>query len=145
MLQTLFVKLIDKVELLRGLEERALVSYIVTAARHTAISQLRKLKRAEAVSLDEDTWLENELSRLNDPVEEAILRGEAIGALGVIWSDLDRRTRYILEARYFMGMSFEEIAEDIGVQPDSARMVLFRARNTAKDLLREKTAITSLL
>lgn len=144
-LQTLLVKLIDKVELLRGLEEKPLVGYLATAARHTAISQLRKLKQTAGPSLDTDLWLNEVLALHGDPVEEAILRRESVSALGAIWSDLDRRTRYILEARYFMGLSFDEIAEDIGVQPDSARMALSRARNNAKDLLREKSVITSLL
>lgn len=140
-LQSTIEKLIDKISLLRGLETRQQVNYIITAARHAAINELRRLKRYPSFSFaDIGAYFEQEDTTAD--VETIVHRHESVDELERVWPSLDERTRYLLEARYFLELSYEEIAAEIGVKPDSARMLLTRARNRVKKLLTGQTAET---
>lgn len=58
-----------------------------------------------------------------------------LSQLSVIWDKLDYRHQYILEARYILEKSLEEIAEDLEIKPESVRMALTRARRKAYSLI----------
>lgn len=52
-----------------------------------------------------------------------------------------KNTAINLEARYILNKSFEEIAADINIQPDSVRAALSRARKKARKLILEEKAL----
>ena len=66
---------------------------------------------------------------------------EDVEALHRAWKRLDPRSQYLLEARYILNKSFEEIAADINIQPDSVRAALSRARKKARKLILEEKAL----
>ena len=55
-----------------------------------------------------------------------------------IWTQLDERTRYLLEGYYILNLPAAEMARELNIKPDSLRMSLTRARKTAYQLLQEK-------
>lgn len=135
-LQATLVKLIDKLPLLRTLDERSLVNYIITAAKNTARSLLRRAPREKLPSVDDEQFADGKLSD-GVSVEDPVLRAESVKRLADIWPLLDERSRYLLEAKYILEMESQEIAAQLGIKPDSVRMELSRARKRAQKLLAE--------
>ena len=131
-LQTTLVRLIDKLDRLRSMDRDRLVNYIIVACRNTAINVVKK-KIAE-FPIDES--IDAPLS--DDPMElylEKIEAEEDLQRLYRVWSKLDERTRYLLEARYVLNCSFDEIATTLEIKPTSVRMALTRARRIAKKMM----------
>lgn len=129
--QTTLMKLIEKIPLLRTLEERQLVNYIITAAKNNARSFLRKAAREDSIGLDDDIWVTDDC----ESTESTVFRAENIRLLLDIWPELDERSKFLLEAKYILGMKSKEIATELNIQPDSVRMELSRARKKARKLM----------
>lgn len=134
-LQTALVKLIEKTAVLRALEERQRVSYLITTVKNTAISALRVQARAIVSSLDDEVWAAAKESGADNNVEELVFRRNAVAQLESIWPMLDEKSRFLLESRYFGCLSDAEIASRLGIKPNSVRMELSRARKKAKQFL----------
>lgn len=133
--QTTLEKLIDHIDTLRAMEPRRLVSYIVTAARHNAISHLRRAEKDAAPSVDDDSWFDGKDLSGGLSAEEAVLKQEQARSLSESWSQLGEKPRYLLEARYILGMSTQEIADSLHLQADTVKVQLSRARKQARSLL----------
>lgn len=54
--------------------------------------------------------------------------------LRIIWPKLDERSKYLLESRYLLEKSNQEMAQYLGIKPESIRMALTRARKNAVQL-----------
>ena len=63
-----------------------------------------------------------------DDAEEMIFRQERVERLHAIWPRLSVQTQQLLEEKYILEYSNEEIAKEFGVKPASVRMMLTRAR-----------------
>ena len=64
---------------------------------------------------------------------------EDLEELAHIWTQLDERTRYLLEGHYILNLPAAEMARELNVKPASLRMALTRARKTAYQLLQDKS------
>lgn len=133
-MQTVLLKLIDRIPLLRSLDKRHLIDYICAAARNTAYN----FARAHKNEILEDYDLENEPSSIN--IEGDIIFKEDITLLAKVWDDLDEKTQYLLYARYILQKSSKEIAEELELSPSNARMAIVRAKRKVKKIMdnREK-------
>jgi len=134
-LQDTLVKLIDKIELLKQLPEKKRINYVISASKNTAYTYVKKKMNRDLLSIEE---LDDEGKTVHfalDNVEENIILQDDLKQLSRIWSDLDERTRYLLEARYILEKSAIEIAVDLGIKPSSVRMALTRARQVAYRLI----------
>ena len=67
--------------------------------------------------------------------EPQIIKIMDLEALSNIWPDLDPRSQYVLEARYLLEKSTDEIASELNIKPDSVRMAISRARKKAYMLM----------
>ena len=143
-LQTSLVKLIEKVKLLRSMDERPRVNYLITTVKHTSISEVQKLRPGRFSSIDDEDWLEGHQLHTEDSVEESVFRRDNVSRMEAIWPLLDGKTQYLLRARYFLGMSPEEISKELNIKPDSVRMEMSRARKKVRDLLAEHFGMVSL-
>ena len=137
LLQSTIVSLIDNLETIRRLPERKLVNYIVSTAKNKAISQLRQNNRNHEFHF-EDT------PNLPDPTEDNIpelfvLRQETFGALATVWEQLDERSQYLLRGRYILGKSYDELSRELGIQPQSVRMAVTRAKRIARSYFKSKS------
>ena len=56
-----------------------------------------------------------------------------------IWTQLDERTRYLLEGYYILDLPAAEMARELNIKPASLRMALTRARKTAYQLLQDSS------
>ena len=132
LLQSVVEKLIEKLSLLRGMEQNKLVNYIISTAKNTAYNSLRGKEQ-------EILWEDQE--ELADPApmpEEHILAQEDLYRLARVWLDLDKKTQYLLSAKYILKKSGKEIASDLNMPPDNVRMALVRARRKARQAMEQK-------
>ena len=129
------IKLINKLQLLKTLDKRALVSYIVISVRNTAIDYLRKESRTVY-----ENYEDTAASAHTDfqETENAVLSKIEIEEFYRVWPELDEKTRSILECKYFLDMSDSEIAELLEIKQESVRMSLTRARRAAFKKLNEQ-------
>ena len=72
-LQISLVKLIEKIPLLRRLDQKRLVHYICRAARNNAISFCQKERKHDILSINDETWLEGQFLAGNEPDVEALM------------------------------------------------------------------------
>ena len=70
--------------------------------------------------------------------EEHILAQEDLYRLARVWLDLDKKTQYLLSAKYILKKSGKEIASDLNMPPDNVRMALVRARRKARQAMEQK-------
>ena len=129
LLQSVVEKLIEKLPLLRGMEQSRLVNYIISTAKNTAYNSLRGKEQ-------EILWGDQE--GLADPApmpEDHILAQEDLYRLARVWLDLDKKTQYLLNAKYVLKKSGKEIASDLNMPPDNVRMALVRAKRKARQAM----------
>lgn len=131
LIQDVLVKLIDKVDLLRTFEPRRLAAYIVAACKNHARNYIRVLKRDTVASFDE---LPQEPAD-SFSLEDLVIKSMQIEKLRDGWSSLPEDYQEVLERRYILFQTDEEIAEAIGGKPASVRMKLTRARKAALALI----------
>ncbi len=126
LLQSVIEKLIEKLSLLREMDQSKLVNYIISTAKNTAYNSFRR-KDLEIL------WGDQE--ELTDPApipEEQIIAQEDMYRLASVWVGLDEKTQYLLSAKYILKKSGKEIASDLNMPPDNIRMALVRARRKAR-------------
>ena len=138
-MQECLVKLIDKIDVLQKLSESKRRNYIITTAKNTAITHLRREAVKQGISYDD--WAESLIGTgPEDDPEALILHQAEIEALQFIWEKLDDRTQFLLSGRYILEQSFEEMAKELGVSAGSVRMLVTRAKRSAKELIEKSEA-----
>ena len=133
-MQATLVKLIDKISELRKKEEAKLVSYMVVAARNNTYNFLRAQKKSAQVSFEEYSGQENSASA-DRQIESGMIAKEEIEEMVRRWSQLDERSKHLLEGKYILGKSDEALAEELSINPASVRMALTRARQNAYQII----------
>lgn len=127
------VKLVDKAELLQELDKSKLLPYVVTTVKHMSLHALQHETHFQMLSFD---MLEEYLTTPgNDSPDEKILREQRNAHLQEILGTLPVEDRLLLEEKYILMWADAEIAKVLGIQPDSVRMRITRAkRRIAKSL-----------
>ena len=131
LIQEVLIKLIDKIALLRSLDKKRLTSYVVIACKNQARNYIRSLHSRDIVSFDD---LPSEPCSDALP-EDLVINKMVLEKLRSRWGGLSANMQEVLERRYILMESFEEIAEAMGSKPASVRMQLSRARKAALELL----------
>ncbi len=137
-MQDSLVRLIDKIDVLRKLNQRRRINYLITTVRNQAKNYHRSRDRRNSVSLDDE---EKALySKVADDVdvEEQVFRKDQMTRLKEIWPELSEETQQLFERKYILKQSDAEIAEAFGIKSGSDRMKLTRARKEALLLLDER-------
>ena len=130
LLQSVVEKLIEKLSLLRGMEQNKLVNYIISTAKNTAYNSLRGKDRGIL-------WEEQEA--LADPAPtDQIIAQEDLYRLAHVWGNLDERTQYLLSAKYILKKSGKEIAGNLNMPSDNVRTALVRARRKARQAMEQR-------
>lgn len=135
-LQITLEKLIDKISLLKKLDQRRLINYIISACKNNAYN-MQYGKSKENVSCFADYHIIG--GERNDlrSIEAYLIKEDCFKRLTEIWFKLDARSQYLLEARYILDKSTKEIGEELHIKPDSVRMALSRARKSVYNLLKK--------
>ncbi len=129
--QECVLKLIEKVPLLRSFNRYMLASYIAATVRNASINELRK---AEPLPLQEPEFNghSHDQNVENDIIHVLIQREK----VSLMWENLSQEDRILLEGRYLLGYSDEEISEILKCKPSSVRMKMTRARRNAVGTLK---------
>lgn len=131
------LKLIDRIELLRGCNPPSQCSYLLTCVRNEAISQLRKDSKLYPGDAEEAL---RTLPDGDEAVDAKLLYRERVQALVKALQRLPERDCLALRMKYYENMSDAEIGAILGVKPDTVRSLIGRARKRAFELLREEEA-----
>lgn len=136
LIQDCLVQLIKNVSTLRTLDSCALISYVVTTVRNTAINFGKHLEvQSRHVYL---TDFEDE-----DPADSAILpedlllSNEFSDAFTKVFATLSEEDQLLLRGKYVLNLQDAELADIFDCAPNSIRMKLTRARRRAVKRLLE--------
>lgn len=126
------VKLVEKIDLLCGLEERQRITYAITTVRHMAYRYLRREKLLQMTSFDN---LEAFLSVPSESTDDIILKEQRSAKLRELLKPLPTEELLLLEEKYLLEWSDAEIAKALGIQSASVRMRLTRAKRRVAEAL----------
>ena len=110
LVQACLLKLIEKVDTLRGKNRNVLCSYIVYTIKNTAINHLKHQSIVNAHT--------NQLYK--------------------VWDQLSDEDRNLLEGKYILDQTDNQLATQFHCKPSSIRMKLTRARRKALQLIADK-------
>lgn len=131
-------KLIKKISDIRAFPRCILASYIVSTIRNTAINHLKRQSRihGKVCSLEEDAYFELEAPA--PPPDDLLTLAESLAEL---WSGLSDEDRILLEGKYILDATDEELASQLTCKVSSIRMKLTRARRRAFVRLSERKEV----
>jgi RNA polymerase sigma-70 factor (ECF subfamily) len=101
-------------------------TWVFSIANHHCIDRLRK-RRATYISIDDNPVLENLQEETPQPEHQALEKEQSVELQGLI-NLLQAEYRTPLVLRYWEEMSYEEIAEAMGVTVAAVKSRLFRGR-----------------
>jgi len=133
LIQSALEKLIDKIPLLKTMEEPQCVHYIVKTCSNLSYSYLRKKKRV--IYMDHEA-LDGYDSETDSP-ELWLLTQDRQKNISAAWESLDEKAKELLTWKYMLKKSDAEIADELCIQPSSVRMTLTRARKKFKRKIEE--------
>ena len=136
-MQSTLINLINKISLLRSLTRDKLVNYIITASQNTAKNYLRDNGHPEELPYEDYLDFPDD-DNDRHTMELRLLKKEELDSLSRVWPKLDERTRHLLEGYYILGKSMRELGPELGIKPESVRMLLTRARQAAYQLLEKE-------
>lgn len=135
-MQDVLEKLIDKISLLRSRSRDQLVNYIISACKYTALNYIRDSRDVLQTPFDDFLHLFDS-DHDGHEIELRMIRDEELQALRRILPQMDERSQCLLKGYYFLDKSTSELGAELGIKPDSIRMLLTRARKKAFDLLQK--------
>ncbi len=130
--QDTLVRIVKYVAYLRKLDSCTLPFSVVILTRNTAIN-FAKHRSVVQKHISPSGWDPDEIPPGNDvsTVEDMVALSEMRNSLDTIWPKLSRNDRILLEGRYILDLSDEELAKFVNCKPSSVRMKLTRARRNA--------------
>lgn len=131
-----FIKLIEKISIIRTLESCRLAAYVVYTSRSVAINHIKhKIVQRKHAYYGGDTDLTEKMPDLESTIEERIIRQEEMKEMENAILRLPEKQKDLLYFKYILEMHDREIAEILKIDPDSVRQYLTRARREAKKLM----------
>lgn len=124
--QDTMLRLLRHAKKLEGMETDRVPGYIVFTARSAAIDLLRKRSRSPESPLDDETSYD-----IAAPILDRIILEEDLARLQHVWPSLTPEEQLLLEGKYIWRCADAELAETLGCQQSSIRMMLTRARRSA--------------
>lgn len=130
--QDTLVRIVKYVAYLRKLDSCTLPFSVVILTKNTAIN-FAKHRSVVRKHISPSGWDPDEIPPGNDvsTVEDMVALSEMRNSLDTIWPKLSRNDRILLEGRYILDLSDEELAKFVNCKPSSVRMKLTRARRNA--------------
>jgi RNA polymerase sigma factor (sigma-70 family) len=122
---------------LNGFEARSSFStWLYAVVRNTSVELMRKAARRNAVALNDDT-VDATLSASTNDRLTAISNQRTMAIVRAFFADLPTRQRELIELVDTEGYSAAEAARMIGIEPETARVHLLRARRTLRSKMLE--------
>lgn len=137
-LQNALIKLSDKVSLLRELDERRRINYIITTVRNLTKNHIRDKQKVNICSLDDEYLNLSEIISDGTTIEHSLILKEQLKDLSSVWNLLDETSQCLLEGKYILKKSDEDLGRSLGINPSSVRMMLTRSRRKALEMMKTK-------
>lgn len=138
LVQDVFIKMIERVDSVMEVEKKKLAAYLMSAVKFTAFNKYRKQKTVSKYMtfIDEEREDVELLRDENALPEELFIRKEAVSELESALEKIPEKYKNILEYKYILGLSDEEIGQKFGISEKSVRSCLTRARRKAYSVLK---------
>lgn len=127
-MQEVWIRLIEKVNLLQTMPRDRLVSYSISVARYTAFAFFRKKKRLELIPFEDCGLSWHSEQALDSRLDEVVIQKIEGEKLYFVWTHLKERDQALLNMKYILDYTNDEIAKVLDVKPGSIRMMLTRAK-----------------
>ncbi|MFO8007041.1 MAG: sigma-70 family RNA polymerase sigma factor [Candidatus Brocadiia bacterium] len=138
--QEVFLRAYDGLDSFRG--EARFTTWAYGIMLNTVRSFWRRTRRRVVVSLDQGSDAEegprHEVPAEGDGPERQTLRREKVQLVRAAIAELEDDLREIIVMRDIQGLTYEELAEAIGVPDGTVKSRLHRARGKLKDILQER-------
>lgn len=137
LVQDAVIRLMNNVTILKGLTENKARTYIALTIK-SAFLDIEKAKHGDnPVPLTDETL--EALADLGqfEQLDEA--DSSANMDVAILKKELSPRDWFVLEGKYILGYSQDEIGNIIGTSPDSVRMIICRVREKARRILHADT------
>ena len=134
--EAVMLRLIERIDLLRGCNRASLRSYLVACVRNEAIDRMRRAGRTQ--SLDEAEERLRQLPDESPRAEAGLIREAQIQAVVRALEALDDRERLALRMKYYDRMTDAAIAKLFGMSRSGIRKVIDRARQHVGARLRKE-------
>ena len=136
LLHDAMAKIMQHMTTISNFTDLQLLAYTSKTVETCTIDYCKKIIRDQKAAQEKEV-LEGDLVFSDDPTQK-LGETDIIVQLGGILARLPENDRNILLYKYFLNYSDTQIAEFIGVQPDSVRMALTRARRKVRKLWEKK-------
>ena len=119
-------RIIDKMDVFRELAPKQQIRYALTCVRNICYVSLQRRRVIPTVSFDgiEIDLFEDVSQRLEAVVEKKLINEY----IRNIWYSLKVDSRMLMEQKYILEWSDEELSEILGIKPQSVRMRITRAK-----------------
>lgn len=135
--QESLINLLKNIKKIMTLERCNLAAYVVCTVRNTSINHLKKERtKKKHIVFSPVEGSDAEISPAPS-VEELLLLKEELHILSSIMKQLSEEERILLDGRYLLGLSDEEVAEMIRCKPSSVRMKLTRVRRKVFAMMKQ--------
>lgn len=134
-------KIIEKMDIFRELKPLQRVQYALTTVKNLSYIFLKRSNHFTIVSFDN---IEFDIPA-DDGLSAEKVAEKNIFELHIkqIWKELPVEERMLLEQKYILQWKDEDLAESLGIQPQSVRMRLTRAkRNIIKEMQNKEFCIS---
>ena len=136
--QETFVKAIVTINQGRYTENGKFPAWITRIAHNLIIDYYRQEKAQAQLSCDKDDInILNRKELSEETIEDAIVRRQILSDVKLLVQELPESQKEVLEMRYYMDMSFKEIAEATGVSINTAlgrmRYAILNLRKIAEE------------
>lgn len=118
--QEAFIKAINTIKSGRYNEEGKFLPWMLRIAHNLAIDHFRKAKRYPMIVMEDGSSVFNTLEFSEESFEDAQVQKETHQHLREMIGELPEAQREVLIKRHYMGLSFQEIAEETGVSINTA-------------------------
>lgn len=134
-----FIKLIEKISLIRNMDNCSTAAYVVYTSRSVAIDYIkhRNVEKRHIYSGGEFDLAEI-LPDFEEDMEYRIIHQEEIKEMGKAVLMLPPKHKYLLYFKYMLEMNDKDIAGVLNIDPNSVRQYLTRARREARKLLNKE-------
>lgn len=136
--QETFMKVISTIRQNRYTESGKFKAWVIRVARNLIIDFFRQEKSDSCLSIDRDDVDVLNRKSLSDPnIEDKIVSNQILADVKKLMKALPETQRQVLEMRFYLDMSFKEIAEATGVSINTAlgrmRYALIHIRKLASE------------
>lgn len=132
--QDVLLRLMKNISTLRRLNQNQTATYLFLTVRSVYADRMRSTQE-RTITLSNASLEALNHEQDNNITEEGY---NAKWDAAILKDALSPRDWTLLEAKYILGYSDSDIAQNLGCAPDSVRTLLRRARNRAKSILNSK-------